>query len=159
MQSKVHITLLKDESEFDVPDTLIGMMPTIKEAIEDTESNSIPVDHIDSKIFGLILEYITYHTEHPNEDNAEEPSPGKKYREWDTKFIQGPESGVRLLDLVNAANYLAVTRLVYLGCWEAARRIKGKSVEEMREFFGVTSDFTKEEEEQLKKEIEWLNQK
>ncbi len=37
--------------------------------------------------------------------------------------------------------------------------IKGKSVEEIRESFQVRNDFTKEEEELVRKENEWCQNK
>lgn len=36
-----------------------------------------------------------------------------------------------------------------------ANMIKGKTVEEIRKHFNIVNDFTKEEEEQIRKENEW----
>jgi S-phase kinase-associated protein 1 len=45
--------------------------------------------------------------------------------------------------------------LLDLGCKTVANMIKGKSVEEIRKTFNVQNDFTPEEEETIKKENEW----
>ena len=46
--------------------------------------------------------------------------------------------------------------LLDLGCKTVANMIKGKSVEEIRETFNITNDFTPEEEEQIRIQNEWI---
>ncbi len=42
-----------------------------------------------------------------------------------------------------------------IGCNTVANMIKGKSPEEIRTTFNIVNDFTPEEEEQIRKENEW----
>ena len=51
-----------------------------------------------------------------------------------------------LFELINAANALAIQPLIELGCATIASKIKGKSIQETRQFFNVVNDFTPEEE-------------
>ena len=53
-----------------------------------------------------------------------------------------------LFALIAAANYLNIPRLVRLCCAKLATIINGKSVEEVRQQFNITNDFTPEEEEE-----------
>ena len=50
----------------------------------------------------------------------------------------------RLLDLVMAANYLDVPKLVDLGCQQISSLIRGKSAEEMKKAFGLKSGIAEE---------------
>lgn len=54
-----------------------------------------------------------------------------------------------------AANYLDIKALLDVGCKTVANMIKGKSPEEIRKTFNITNDFTPEEEEQIRRENEW----
>lgn len=53
-------------------------------------------------------------------------------------------------DIFEAANYLDVGDLLSAGCKTIAALIKGKSVEELREFFHIENDFTPEEEARVR---------
>lgn len=46
--------------------------------------------------------------------------------------------------------------ILITGCKTVANMIKGKSVEEIRKTFNIVNDFTPEEEEQIRKENEWV---
>jgi len=54
-----------------------------------------------------------------------------------------------------ASNYLDIKPLLDVGCKTVANMIKGKSPEEIRKTFNITNDFTPEEEEQIRRENEW----
>ena len=54
-----------------------------------------------------------------------------------------------------AANYMDIKPLLDVGCKTVANMIKGKSPEEIRKTFNIQNDFTPEEEEQIRRENEW----
>jgi len=54
-----------------------------------------------------------------------------------------------------AANYLDIKPLLDLTCKTVANMIKGKTPEEIRKTFNIKNDFTPEEEEIVRKENEW----
>lgn len=54
-----------------------------------------------------------------------------------------------------AANYLDIKALLDVGCKTVANMIKGKSPDEIRKTFNIQNDFTPEEEEQIRRENEW----
>ena len=74
--------------------------------------------------------------------------------EWDASFIE-MEQMDDLIDLIVAANFLDIEGLVHLGCAKIATFIKGQTVEEIREVFGIENDFTPQEEAQLREENRW----
>ncbi|KAK8138220.1 Skp1 family protein [Apiospora sp. TS-2023a] len=73
--------------------------------------------------------------------------------EWDQKFMQVDQE--MLFEIILASNYLDIKPLLDVGCKTVANMIKGKSPEEIRKTFNITNDFTPEEEEQIRRENEW----
>ena len=61
-----------------------------------------------------------------------------------------------LFELILAANYLDIKALLDLTCKTVANMIKGKTPEEIRKTFNIKNDFSPEEEEQVRKENEWV---
>lgn len=76
---------------------------------------------------------------------------------WDQTFITVDKE--LLFDLILAANYLDIKGLLDLGCKTVANMIKGKTPQQIREELGIENDFTPEEEEQIRKENEWCEER
>jgi S-phase kinase-associated protein 1 len=62
-------------------------------------------------------------------------------------------------DFSQAANYLDIKGLLDVTCKTVANMIKGKTPEEIRKTFNIKNDFTASEEEQVRKENEWCEEK
>jgi S-phase kinase-associated protein 1 len=77
--------------------------------------------------------------------------------EWDKKYMEVDQD--MIFDIILAANYLDIRPLLDLGCKTIANMIKGKTTEQIRELFGIQNDFTPEEEEQIRKECEWAEER
>lgn len=77
------------------------------------------------------------------------------FPQWDRDFIN-PLSPKALVELVRAANYLDVIGLLNLGCIKLAQIISGKTIEQVREMFGIRNDFSGDEEEQIREINRWL---
>jgi S-phase kinase-associated protein 1 len=74
--------------------------------------------------------------------------------EWDGAFIKVENED--LFEIILAANYLDIKPLLDLGCKTVANMIRGKTPEQIREMFNIENDFTPEEEEQIRRENEWV---
>ena len=55
--------------------------------------------------------------------------------------------------------YVALQGLLDVTCKTVANMIKGKTPEEIRKTFNIKNDFTPSEEEQVRKENEWCEEK
>ena len=73
--------------------------------------------------------------------------------EWDAEFVSIDQE--MLFELILAANYMDIKSLLDLTCAKVASTIKGKSPEEIRTQFNISSDFTPEEEAQIREEQKW----
>jgi S-phase kinase-associated protein 1 len=106
-----------------------------------------------------VVEYCKYHDEHPT-PKTEEKKDEKKTDDiipWDKEFCSVDQA--TLFELILAANYLDIKPLLDLTCKTVANMIKGKTPEEIRKTFNIKNDFTPAEEEQVRKENEWCEEK
>ena len=77
--------------------------------------------------------------------------------EWDAEFVKVDQG--TLFELILAANYLDIKPLLDLTCKTVANMIKSKTPEEIRKTFNIKNDFTPAEEEQVRKENEWCEER
>ncbi|KAJ3086889.1 suppressor of kinetochore protein mutant [Quaeritorhiza haematococci] len=151
-----------DGQEFTVAKEIACQSVLIKNMIEDVgeaEDQAIPLPNVNGPILSKVIEYATYHKDDPPpppEDEAK-PKSSDDIEEWDREFMNVDQG--TLFELILAANYLDMKGLLDLGCKTVANMIKGKSVEEIRKTFNIVNDFTPEEEEQIRKENEWCEDK
>ncbi|CAO2827639.1 unnamed protein product [Amaranthus hypochondriacus] len=141
------ITLKSSDGQtFDVGANVVGSQSVmIKNLIEShVDANGVTPLDVHADILPHILNYCKIHAKQDPPINNEE------LKKWDEEFIKCNQ-GI-LFDLTMAANYLLMDSLLDLTCQTLADMIKGKSVEEIRELFRITSDYTPEEEEQVRNE-------
>ncbi|KAI3889054.1 hypothetical protein MKX03_012487 [Papaver bracteatum] len=113
---------------------------------DDCTDNGIPLPNVTSKILAKVIEYCRKH-----DGDADEKD--KYFKDWDAEFVKVDQS--ELFDLILAANYLNIKELLDLTCQKVADMIKGKTPEEIRKTFNIQSDFTPEEEEEVRRENQW----
>ena len=158
--TKVVLTCEGERLEVDIE--VVEKSTILKNMIEDTgKEGEIPIPNIRIDILKKVLEYC----EHYKSSQAKEipkPLTHKDLLEagvdaWDVDFID-VENMDDLIDLIVASNFLDIEGLLNLGCAKVASLIKGKSVEEIRDLFGIENDFTPEEEAQIREENKWAEE-
>ncbi|KAG6038094.1 E3 ubiquitin ligase complex SCF subunit scon-3 [Claviceps citrina] len=119
-------------------------------------TNPIPIPNVNESVLRKVVEWCEHHRLDPPQAQDDE-SDGRRrttdIEEWDQKFMQVDQE--MLFEIILAANYLDIKPLLDVGCKTVANMIKGKSPEEIRKTFNITNDFTPEEEEQIRRENEW----
>eukprot|EP01100_Stratorugosa_tubuloviscum_P010890 TRINITY_DN474_c3_g1_i1.p1 TRINITY_DN474_c3_g1~~TRINITY_DN474_c3_g1_i1.p1 ORF type:complete len:157 (+),score=79.88 TRINITY_DN474_c3_g1_i1:171-641(+) len=143
-----------DEVEFEVEREIANKSQTIKNMLDDLGDNeaSIPLPNVAGKILSKVIEWCKYHKEHPTEENRDDRNTDN-ISQWDQDFCKVDQT--TLFELILAANYLDIKPLLDLTCKTVANMIKGKSPEEIRKTFNIKNDFTPEEEEQVRRENAW----
>jgi S-phase kinase-associated protein 1 len=131
-----------DGITFNVQFKMIIQSETLKNLVEDVGINyTIPIPNVNSKSFKKILEYLS----HPRETS------------WDANFTaQMPQDD--LFELLLATNFLDIKSLMNLLCSAAASSMNNKSVEELREMFGMENDFTEAEERENAEANKWVEE-
>uniref|UniRef100_A0A1B0AGY7 SKP1 component dimerisation domain-containing protein n=1 Tax=Glossina pallidipes TaxID=7398 RepID=A0A1B0AGY7_GLOPL len=93
----------------------------------------------------------------PPEDDENKEKRTDDISSWDVDFLKVDQG--TLFELILAANYLDIKGLLDVTCKTVANMIKGKTPEEIRKTFNIKNDFTAAEEEQVRKENEWCEEK
>lgn len=156
------VVLVCDGEKLGVDLDVVNKSTILKNMIEDTgKDGEIPIPNIQLPILRKIIEFCE-HYKSGNPKEIRRPLVSSKLTEnnvdeWDANFIE-LEKVDDIIDLVIAANFLDIEPLVALGCAKIATYIKGKSVEEIRDVFGIQNDFTPQEEQQLREENKWAEE-
>ncbi len=154
----------QDGQDFKVEVKVAKMNETIKNLIEDAGVDApIPLPNVSGKTLAKVIEFCKYHIEHPTVSAAPAAGEDKKEKRsddlvgWDVDFCKVDQA--TLFELILGANYLDNKALLDVTCKTVANMIKGKTPEEIRKTFNIKNDFMPEEEEQIRKENEWCEER
>lgn len=137
---------------------------TIKTMLEDLgmdedDDEPVPLPNVNAAILKKVINYCTHHKDDPPppEDDENKEKRTDDIGSWDQEFLKVDQG--TLFELILAANYLDIKGLLDVTCKQVANMIKGKTPEEIRKTFNIKNDFTPAEEEQVRKENEWCEEK
>jgi len=151
-----------DDEIFDVDIEIAKASMTIKTMLEDlgmdeNDDEPVPLPNVSASILKMVIKWATHHKDDPPAPEEEEEDKRDKRTDniepWDQEFLKVDQQ--TLFDLILAANYLDIKALLDTCCKTVANMIKGKTPEELRKIFNIKNDLTPEEEEQIRKENEW----
>ncbi|XP_009600728.2 SKP1-like protein 5 [Nicotiana tomentosiformis] len=98
-----------------------------------------------------IIEYLKKHAEIKGSD--EEEIKKTKIKDFDKEFVSVKMQ--KLFNIILVANFLDIKPLLDLCAQAIADKIKNKSHVVVRQNFNVQCDYTREEEDVVRKENEW----
>lgn len=149
-----------DGEEFAVSRKVAERSVLIKNLLDDlpetAHTEAIPIMNVTEPVLKKVIEWCEHHQNDPPaaaDDDSDSRKKSTDIDEWDQKYMQVDQE--MLFELILAANYLDIKPLLDVGCKTVANMIKGKSPEEIRKTFNIVNDFTPEEEEQIRRENEW----
>jgi len=152
--------LSSDQIEIPVDKEVAERSILIKNMLEDVGGDiadqAIPIPNVNEAVLRKVIEWCDHHKNDPTPVADEDSDSRKKstdIEEWDQKFMQVDQE--MLFEIILAANYLDIKPLLDVGCKTVANMIKGKSPEKIRKTFNIQNDFTPEEEDQIRRENEW----
>lgn len=147
--SEDETTLRFTREEANLSSTVKNMLDDLG---EEASGTPIPLHNVTKKILEKVYQFCHYYQPLPREGDEL-----KRDETWEKKFVEMDHA--TLFELILAANYLDIKPLLDLTCKTVAEMIKGKSPEEIRKTFNIKNDFTPEEEEKVRKENEWCEEK
>lgn len=147
-----------DGEMFEVDADVAFSSLTVKNMIEDTGASApVPVPNVNSKVLSKIIEYCSYHVDQERRSKDADDHVRRQIEDetskWDKDYICVDQAV--LYELILAANFLNIKGLLDLCCQTVADIIKGKTPEQIRQYFHIKNDFTPEEEEEVRKENQW----
>ncbi|POM81950.1 S-phase Kinase-associated protein 1A [Phytophthora palmivora] len=150
-----------DGEAFEVEAKVAAMSQLVQTLVADEqegdELQEIPLPNVKAHVLAKVVEFCQYHKDSPM---AEIQKPLKSnvlsesVDEWDANFVDGADQEL-LFELILAANYMDIKSLLDLSCAKVACMIKGKTPEEIRATFGITEEFTEEEQQRILEENKW----
>jgi S-phase kinase-associated protein 1 len=160
-----NIKLQSSDGEiFEVDVEIAKASVTIKTMLEDLgmdeeDEEVVPLPNVNSTILKKVIQWATNHKDDPapSEDDEHKDKRTDDISSWDADFLKVDQG--TLFELILAANYLDIKGLLDVTCKTVANMIKGKTPEEIRKTFNIKNDFTPAEEEQVRKENEWCEEK
>ncbi|XP_077998959.1 S-phase kinase-associated protein 1 [Glandiceps talaboti] len=160
-----NIKLQSSDGEiFEVDVEIAKQSVTIKTMLEDLgmdedDDDAIPLPNVNAAILKKVIQWCTHHKDDPpppeDEENREKRT--DDLSPYDIEFLKVDQG--TLFELILAANYLDIKGLLDATCKTVANMIKGKTPEEIRKTFNIKNDFTPSEEEQVRKENSWCEEK
>jgi len=147
------------------------------------EQESLPMPNVKPQILDLVVEYLCHHSPATLEELTITNSKGDTKKiactgkggeiqkplkstnlaecgveQWDVDFLAAIDQET-LFEVILAANFMDIKPLLDLSCAKVASMIKGKTTEEIRTQFNITAELTKAEEEQIREENRWAEDK
>ncbi|GKC97022.1 SKP1-like protein 1A [Tanacetum coccineum] len=156
--SSKKIVLKSSDGETFVIDEKVALQSqTIKHMIEDEcADNIIPLPNITSETLSKVIEYCKKHVESSNKGENDDNNKAVEddLKNFDAEFVRVDTPNV--FGIITDANFLEIKNLQDMMCQTVADWMKGKHPKEIRKFFGIENDFTREEEEEVRKEHHWV---
>lgn len=158
----------------------------LEAAVPALDSLAIPMPEIDANDLQIVISYMEHFRDRvnavepgsgDNDNNApvDVPQPacvGAKpppiMDEYEKMFVEMRDvdapNGIereravnaRLFNILYAANYLTVQKLLDICAYTIATRLKGKTPDQIRQEFSIVDDFTEDERKKMAAENEWI---
>lgn len=121
----------------------------------------IPLHNVTAAILAKVVTYCAHYAERPplppSVADDTKTAKAEDILPWDRDFCNVDQA--TLFELILAANYLDIKPLLDLTCKTVANMIRGKTPAQIRSIFHIKNDFTPEEEEKVRKENEWCEER
>ncbi|KAJ0974654.1 hypothetical protein J5N97_016619 [Dioscorea zingiberensis] len=147
---KKMVTLVSSDGvEFVVEKRVAEQSLFIKNALNGgvVEEKVIPIPKVTGDTLSSVLEYCEKHASTAEFQENE-------IEEWDKEYIEKANLNL-LYDLLQASSFMLIMGLLDLGAERVASLIRGKSAQEIRELLNIKYDFTPEQEEEIRREMQW----
>ncbi|KAK5985999.1 S-phase kinase-associated protein 1 [Trichostrongylus colubriformis] len=150
---RIYKVQTKEQEICEVPASVIAMSKLVTTMLEDLslqdDDTPIPIPNVSAPVFKKVVAWCEKH-------KADAKESKQKLEGWSEEFFKVEYP--MLFEIIMAANYLDIPKLLDDGCKKIAHMMKGKTPDEIRTMFNITNDFTPEEEEEIRRENAWCEE-
>ncbi|XP_062206219.1 SKP1-like protein 1B isoform X1 [Phragmites australis] len=155
-----------DGEEFHMSEAAAQLSTLLRHVIEGGGiDNGIPLPKVAARTLEKVIMYCEKHAKAAAKSDSDPSAAAgsssdntaaasEDLEKWDRKLVNGLSQDA-LFDLIVAADYLVIDGLLDATCRKVADMMKGKTPDEIRKIFNILNDFTKEEEEEMRREYAW----
>ena len=160
------ITLVSAEGKpFKVSEEAARLSTVLADMIDNgCAGGNIPLPNVTTRALVTVIKYCDKHAAAATPDSDHGAAEGstsvntaaseKTLAEWDSKLVDKLTLDA-LYDLLLASNFLDIKGLLGAASQKVADMIESKTPAQVRTIFGITNDFTPEEEEEIRNENPW----
>ncbi|EES07017.1 hypothetical protein BDA96_04G199000 [Sorghum bicolor] len=167
-EKKVVFLRSSDGEAFEVSEEVISAASVTIKGMIDEESPSradtaatttLAIPNVTAATLSRVLHYVNKHFDaaavvgRPDDYIFCAPGDEHPLARFDDDFVDVDND--TLIDLVHAAEYLHIKKLFDLTCKAVADKLKGRTIDQIRETFGIVNDYTVEEEVEVYRENSW----
>lgn len=148
-----------DGKVFDVLKARAETSTTLKNLIADAPAGGdVPLPEVNGDIFQRVIAWVEMHKDDPVTvvPPAENGPAVPALTEADKEFFAAIDQQ-SLFQLILAANYLDIRKLLDMCCRTVADSVLGKTPKEIYAQFGVAKELTPEEEAEIRRDNPWLD--
>eukprot|EP01031_Cornospumella_fuschlensis_P025383 gene25383-30650_t len=157
------VTLVSNDNEkFSVSVEVAKMSALVRNMLpdeDDEEESCVPLPNVNSSTLSKVLAFCLHYLAEPMTPLVkplQDSDLRKLVQEYYVSFITSLDNDA-FYHITSAANYLDIRPLLDLCCALIASKIHGKSIDEIRRNFNLTSDRTEEEEQELQRLSRWAD--
>lgn len=129
------------------PYEYVAMSVTIKNMIDDLGGDlttALPLHVVNTREMKRVLEWCKHRFERPVDDKDKHMEKYRNLSSWEKEYTEKMDQPATF-QLILAANYLDIRPLLDLLCKSVALNLSRKTPEQIKEYFGITREFTPEE--------------
>ncbi|KAE9549025.1 hypothetical protein FO519_007769 [Halicephalobus sp. NKZ332] len=153
-----YVLVSNDGQEISISEKVMKMSEVLKELCKHCSDKKVPLPDIEGTVLQKVVEFCKKYENEPEYVPPKAGDPDNKipsHDSWEMQFLFVDHDFLR--QIINAANYLDIPRLIDACCYRLALMIQGRGVEEIRRIFMIENDFTPEEEERMRREHIWYD--
>lgn len=151
------VKLLSSDNElFEAPREILELSTILSRVLEFHHTDEpLPLD-VDGRTLARVLEFCKHYIPPPNNARVDTNTLEMETRDYD---FCASLNQAEIFEVILASTNLGIKPLLDVTCKTVASMIKGKSPEDIRKTFNIKNDFTPEEEDEVRKENEWCEER
>lgn len=144
-----------DDVVVEVPRSVCEECGTLKNLFE-FETDTPPFVNVSAEMLEALIAFtLKYSNKEKKENELQLNIHNFQAKKWENNFFEPYNKPEQLISFLWLGEYLNFPGFINAVANTIARRIRGKSPEEIREYLGLPDDLTEEEQKQIQAKMSW----